>query len=117
PGRRLRDRLGHARIEDGLDRVRLDPALADVLRPVAGDLVARRELAQTRHLVAAAGRLYVRATRVEAAGRRRVHGAREVAGEEDRLALALDGRIGDRHGREERDRVRVERLVVERLGR
>src|SRR5438874_1775273 len=36
---------------------------------------------------------------------------------EDLDELLLDGRVGERHRREERDRVGVERLVVERLSR
>src|SRR6266540_6740048 len=88
--------LLEARLEDGLDLVRLDTARLDLLRPVAGDEVALGELAKRRHVGLAAGRLHVRAACVEAAGGRRVRRARQVAGEEDRLALGFDLGIGDR---------------------
>src|SRR6266705_6446394 len=57
-------------LEHGLALARLDPPLLDLLRPVARDLVAARELAQRRNLVAAARRLDERAARMEAAGGR-----------------------------------------------
>jgi hypothetical protein len=50
---------------------------------------------------------------VEPAGRRRARRARQVAFEEDRRPLPLDLRVGDRNRGEQRDRVRVERVVVE----
>src|SRR5204862_413984 len=86
---RLRDRIG------ALEQ--LDAALADLLRPVACDLVTCGELAQRRDLLAAARRLYERTARVEAAGGRRVRGAGQVAGKQDRFALPLDDRVRDRH--------------------
>ncbi len=55
-----------------------------------------------------------RAARVEPAGARRVDRARDVALEHDLLARAPEIRVGDRHGREQRARVRVLRLGVER---
>ncbi len=52
------------------------------------------------------------APRVEAAARRRVDRARDVALEHDALALALGNGIGDRHGGQERPRVRVARRGI-----
>ena len=50
---------------------------------------------------------------MELACLRRVSGAGQVAGEEDRLALLLDHRIRDRNRREQGDCVRMERVVVQ----
>ncbi len=74
------------------------------------------ERPQRRHLVAAERRLHERTARVEAARGRGVRRARQIAREQDRLALALDRGVRDRHRREQRDRVRVQRVVVELLG-
>src|SRR5207253_979606 len=100
-------------LEDRLALVRLDPPLLDLLGPVARDLVPARILAQRRNLVAAASRLDERAACVEATGRRRIRRTREVACEQDRLALTLDDGVGNRHRRQQRDRVRVQRVLVE----
>ena len=85
----------------------------DLLGEVAGDLVARVEHAQRRILGHAALRvaelLAQPAAGVEPAARRRVDRRRDVALEDDPAAARLDDRIRDRHGRQQRDRVRVER--------
>src|SRR5512133_165652 len=116
-----RRRFGHsflrAGLEDGLAFVRLELARLDLLRPMAGDQVAVGELPERRHLGRAAGRLDVRAARVEAAGVRRVRWAREVPRQEDRFALRFHLRIRDRNRGEQRDRVGVERVLVELLRR
>src|SRR5260221_275814 len=81
-------------------------------REVAGGPVTRRVLDELR-VDLGADLLRLPAPRVEAAAGRRVHRGRHVAGKNDPLALALDGRIGDRHGRKERLRIRVKRVLVE----
>src|SRR5437764_327138 len=53
------------------------------------------------------------APRVETAAGRRVHRRRYVPGEDDPLALHLDVRVGDRDGRQERLRVRMQWMLVE----
>ena len=99
-GRRLGDRLREAGVEDGLALVRPDRPRLDLLGPVARHLVAGRQPPQRRRLVAAARRLHVRAARMEAARGGRRGRARQVAGEQDRLALPLDDGVRDRHRRE-----------------
>src|SRR5262249_4954773 len=94
----------------------LDLAGRYLLGPVAGDLVARADLAERRHLVAAARRLYVGAACVETARGRWIRRARDVSREQDRLALLLDHRVRNRHGREQGDGVGMERVVVELFG-
>src|SRR3954452_10854076 len=115
--RRYKLRLGN---EPGLEGrsplLRLQLASSDLLRPVAGDELPV-ERAEWRHLVPAPLRLHVRAACVEAATGWRIGRARQVALKQDGLALTLDHRVGDRHRREERDRVRVERRLVQRLRR
>ena len=69
-----------------------------------------------RRLVGRADLGRVAAARVEAAAARRVDRARHVALEHDPLALRRS-RIGDRHRREQRLGVRVDRPLVELLGR
>src|SRR5439155_6551003 len=96
--RRLGRRFLRAGFEHRPELVALDVTRLDLLGPVAGDLVAGRELAERRHLIAAARWLHVRAARMESAGGWRIRGAGHVAGEQDRLALLLDGGIRDRHG-------------------
>ena len=54
---------------------------------------------------------------MEAARRRWVCRARQVAREQDRLALPLDDGVRNRHRREQGDRVRVERVVVQLVRR
>ena len=71
------------------------------------------ELSELRDVRLAPSRLYVGAARVEPAGGRRVCRAGQVARQEDRLALPLDLGIGDRNRRKQRDRVRMERIVVD----
>src|SRR5687767_14757613 len=107
-GRWFWHRLLHAGLENRLSLLGLDSAGLDLLGPVTGDDMAVRELAQRRDLGRAAGRLDVGAARMESTGARRVRRAREIAGQQDRLALRLDLRIRDRHRREERDRVRMQ---------
>jgi hypothetical protein len=68
-----------------------------------------------RRLVGLADLRGVAAARVEVAAARRVDGAGYVALEHD--SLALRQRIGNRHGREQRLRVGVDRAVVKLLGR
>src|ERR1044072_4231481 len=115
--RRLFRRLEQRGLEDRRTLARLDPAFLDLLRPVTGDLVAGGDLAQRWDLLAAAALLDEGAARVEPSGPWRVRRARQIAGQQDRLALLLDNRIRNRHRREERDRVRVERVLVELSGR
>src|SRR5439155_18461093 len=103
------------RLEQSIALARLDPAFLDLLRPVTRDLVAARELAQLWNLVAATSRLNERAAGVEPTGRRRIRRAGKVACKEDCLALPLHHGVRDRHGREQRDRVRVQRVLVELL--
>ena len=63
-------------------------------------------------LVDRADRLGARAARVEAAARRRVERARDVALEHDpRSLLRASRRVGDRHGGQQRGRVRVPRVA------
>src|SRR5712691_3410767 len=92
-----RRRLGLGQVEDGL-----------VLeREVAGGdlaLVVGEELGD---VVAALGELCPRASRVEAAARRRIDRRRDVALEDDPLLLRGEVRVRDRDRREQRARVGV----------
>src|SRR5262249_7301390 len=90
----------------------LDLARLDLLGPVASHLMALSELPKLRHLIAAARRLHVGAARVKAARLRGIRRARHIAGEPDRLSASLDNGGGNRHRREKRDRVRMERVFV-----
>ena len=56
-----------------------------------------------------------RAARVETAAGRRIQRRRRIASENDALTGLLDIGIGNRHGRQQRLRVRMVRLAVERL--
>ena len=115
--RLVRGGLLHRLLQDRLDLVGLDLAGLDLLGPVTGDEMPRWKRAELRHVIAAAGRLHVRAAGVEAAGGRRVCGARHVAGEKKRRATKLHLGVWDGHGREERDGVGVERVLVELVRR
>src|SRR5882724_12906082 len=84
---------------------------------MARDRVPLQERVEWWRLVATARRLHVRTAGVKAAARRRIRRARQVAREQDRLTTALDDRIRDRHCREERDRVRVQRVRVQVIRR
>src|SRR4249919_2224309 len=80
---------------------RLDLGGEVTCHAVAVDLAERRLLITTPRL------LDERTSGVKAAGTRRVRGAREISLHADRASRALDRRVRDRDGREERDRVRV----------
>src|SRR5918995_5978605 len=116
-GRRFGHRFLGAGLEDSFPLLGLDPARLDLLGPVTGDHMTVRELAQRRHLRRAPSRLDIRTPGVEPASVWRVGRAREIAGQEDRLALRLHLRIRDRDGGEKRDRVRVQRVLVQLLRR
>ena len=68
-------------------------------------------------LLDGAARLRLRAAGAEPAARRRVDRARDVAGQHDPLALALDHRVGLGDRRQQRLRVRVGGRRVQLLGR
>src|SRR5204862_6123587 len=74
-----------------------------------GDRAAAHGL--ERRLFLRADRLRLRATRVEAAGRWRVRGARHVSGGDLAPARFGETRGGDRHSREERAGGGVARMV------
>ena len=97
--RLVRGGLLHRLLQDRLDLVGLDLAGLDLLGPVTGDEMPRWKRAELRHVIAAAGRLHVR------------------AGEKKRRATKLHLGVWDGHGREERDGVGVERVLVELVRR
>src|SRR3954453_2630498 len=90
----------------------------DRLRVVAAVGVADAAVLQRRLLVDAQLPLVVAehvrellAAGAELAAGRRVRRARDVAGDEDPLALTLTTRVGQRDGRQQRLRVRVRRAA------
>ena len=101
---------------DDNNRLQVDVRFLDRerLREVAGAAVARCDFLKLGKLLRADA-LRDRAARVETAAGRRIQRRRRVASEDDALAGLLDIRIGNRHGRQQRLRVRMVRLAVERL--
>src|SRR3979490_979148 len=79
-----------------LHLVRGDPAVADILREVAGHPMSGADFPQRRTVGVTPGLLPPRAPRVEAAPGRRVGGRGQVTREQDLLAAVLDHRV--RHG-------------------
>ena len=84
-------------------------------REVAGGDVAAL-LGLQQRLLGAADLLRLPAARVEPARRRRVGRRRHVAGEDLALLRRRERRVGDRHGRHQRARVRHPRVRVELVG-
>ena len=76
--------------------------------------VARADFAELGHFLGTSA-LCDRATRVETATARRVDRTRRITGKNDALAALLHVRIGDRHGGEQRLRIRMVRLGVQTL--
>ena len=81
---------------------------------VARHRATRRQLDQRRILLAAHGHR-MRAARVEAAAARRAHHAGHFAAQDLARALALDHRVGHRHRRQQRLRVRMPRFAEQRV--
>lgn len=84
------------------------------LGKVAGAEVAVSDLLELRSLLAA-DLLSNGATRVETAARRRIDGRRRIAGKDDALASLLNVRIRHGNSGQQRLRVRMMGLGVERL--
>ena len=101
---------------DDNNRLQVDVRFLDRerLREVAGAAVTRCNFLKLGELLGA-DTLRDRATRVETAAGRRIQRRRRIASEDDALAGLLDIRIGNRHGRQQRLRVRMVGLAVERL--
>ena len=76
------------------------------LREVTGAAVTRCNFLKLGELLGA-DTLRDRATRMETAAGRRIQRRRRIASEDDALAGLLDIRIGNRHGRQQRLRVRM----------
>ena len=111
-----------------LPRASLRPVSDRDERGFAGLLFERQDLARGEMLrlgfekslvVDAAGVAQVAAARMEAAARRRLERARDVAGQQDALAALFDGGIGDGHGGKQGFRVRMLGIVEKglRVGR
>src|SRR5436190_1465816 len=113
---RLRALVRRRRRVELRDLDALERLLVDVQRVVARGEVPIA-VVRERRLDLHADLRHVAATRVEAAARRRVDRARDVALEDDPLALVAQVRIRDRHGGEQRLGVRHDRPVVELLCR
>ena len=101
---------------DENNRLQVDVRFLDRERlgEVAGTAVTRCNFLKLGKLLRA-DTLSDRAARVETATGRRIQRRRRIASEDDALAGLLDIRIGHRHGRQQRLRVRMVRLAIERL--